>query len=242
MPLSKTRSLRKPPAPSEATGASTLPAPRFPKEGLDFLRSLKRNNRRPWFLKHKDEYERFVKAPMIELVMALSHDLPSDFLADPAKSIFRIYRDVRFSKDKSPYKTHASAHFPPRGLPRGAGAGFYFHVAPTEVWIGGGFYAPTPQEALAVRTRIAERHRTFQSLVESPEFRKYFGEVQGAKLTRVPRGFPCDHPAAEWLKHKQWIAGAELKAEAATGPKFYETLVAHFQAALPLLRFLNTLD
>src|ERR1019366_4090970 len=106
----------------------------------------------------KEDYERSVKTPMIEFVLALSHDLPPEFIADPAKSIFRIYRDVRFSKDKSPYKTHASAHFPPRGMPRGTGAGLYFHISPDEVWIGGGLYAPTPQETLAVRTRIAESH------------------------------------------------------------------------------------
>jgi uncharacterized protein (TIGR02453 family) len=212
--------------------------PRFPKEGLEFLRALKRNNRRLWFQKRKEEYERVVKGPMIEFVMALAHDLPPEYVADPAKSIFRIYRDVRFSKDKSPYKTHASAHFPCREK-NGLGPGFYFHISGEDVWIGGGFYAPTPQEALAVRTRIAESHRTFESIVKSPEFHKRFGELQGAKLTRVPRGFPADHPAAEWLKHKQWIAGAELKPETALGPKFYDTLVAHFRAALPLLRFLN---
>jgi uncharacterized protein (TIGR02453 family) len=219
---------------------SRLMQPSFPKEGLDFLRGLKRNNRRPWFQKRKDDYEQYVKAPMVEFVMALAHDLPPEYVADPAKSIFRIYRDVRFSKDKSPYKTHAAAHFPPRGKPRGLGAGLYFHISPDEVWIGGGYYAPTPQEALAVRTRIAERPRALENIVGSPEFRKRFGKLEGAKLTRVPRGFLSDHPAAEWLKHKQWIAGAELKPEAATGPKFYDTLLAHFRAALPLLQFLNS--
>ncbi|SRR5579871_649577 len=214
--------------------------PRFPKEGLEFLRSLKRNNRRPWFQKRKEDYERFVKAPMIEFVMALANDLPDEYVADPAKSVFRIYRDVRFSKNKAPYKTHAAAHFPPRGKGRGLGAGLYFHIAPTEVWIGGGLYMPTPQEALAVRTKIAEHPRAFESIVASPEFRKRFGKLEGEKLKRVPRGFPADHPAAEWLKHKQWIAGAELKPEAALSPKFYETLLAHFNAALPLLRFLNS--
>ena len=219
---------------------SRLMQPRFPREGLDFLRGLKRNNRRPWFQKRKDDYEQFVKAPMIEFVLALANDLPPEYVADPAKSIFRIYRDVRFSKDKSPYKTHAAAHFPPRGKPRGLGAGLYFHISPDEVWISGGLYAPTPQEALLVRTRIAESPRAFESIVASPEFRKRFGKLEGAQLSRVPRGFPADHPAGEWLKHKQWIAGAELKPSAATGPRFYDALLAHFHAALPLLRFLNS--
>jgi len=214
-------------------------APRFPKEGLEFLRALQRNNRRPWFLKHKEDYERHVKAPMVELVMALSHDLPPECIADPAKSIFRTYRDVRFSKNKLPYKTHTAARFLPRGVPKHEGAGFYFHISTEEVWIGGGFYAPTPQEMLRVRTRIAEHHRKFAGIVESKVFRKHFGELQGSKLTRVPRGFPCDHSAAEWLKHKQWFAGADLPPDSALSARFYESLVVHFRALTPLIQFLN---
>lgn len=214
-------------------------SPRFPKEGLEFLRKLKRNNRRPWFQKHKGEYEQYIKAPMIEFVLALTHDLPPELIVDPAKSVLRIYRDVRFSKNKAPYKTHAAAWFLPRGLPNKEGAGLYFHIGCEEVWMGGGFYAPNPQELFRVRTHIAERPRAIKSIIESPEFRKRFGEVQGNKLTRVPRGFPCDHPAAELLKHKQWYAGAELKAEAAIQPRFYETLVGHFDAIMPFIRFLN---
>lgn len=216
--------------------------PRFPKEGLEFLRALKRNNKRPWFLKHKAEYEEQVRAPMVEFVEALAHDLPPEFLCDPAKSIFRIYRDVRFSKDKSPYKTHVAAQFPSRTNSRRGGAGFYFHISSTEVWIGGGFYGPTPQETLAIRNLIAARYGALKSIVTSPDFRKRFGELQGDKLTRVPRGFPADHAAAEWLKHKNWYAGVTLAAEKAVGPRFYPTLVEHFTALTPLMRFLNEMS
>src|SRR5258708_6452629 len=141
---------------------SALMTPRFPKEGIEFLAALKRNNKRPWFQKRKAVYEQYVLEPMREIVLALANDLPSDFIVDPKKSLFRIYRDVRFSKDKSPYKTHASAQFPRRYMPHRGGAGFYFHISPTDVWIGGGFYAPTPQELLAVRNFIAERYRSLE--------------------------------------------------------------------------------
>ncbi len=213
--------------------------PTFPKDGLDFLRALKRNNKRDWFQPRKDDYERFLRAPMIEFVLALAHDLPPGYIADPAKSIFRIYRDVRFSKDKSPYKTHLAAQFPPRNVPRHGGAGFYFHISPDGCWIGGGFYGPTPQELLAVRNRIAEDHKSLARIVSAPTFKRMFGKLQGSQLTRVPRGFPGEHPAADWLRHKQWYAGAELPASAAAGKTFYATVVKHFAALTPLMQFLN---
>ena len=101
--------------------------PRFPRAGLEFLRALKRNNRRPWFQKHREEYERFVRAPMVELVWALRKEfarIAPEMVADPAVSLYRIYRDTRFSADKSPYKTHTAAVFPRRGLGKHSGAGF----------------------------------------------------------------------------------------------------------------------
>src|SRR5262245_45663853 len=110
----------------------------FPEEGLKFLRSLKRNNNRDWFQTHKSNYEEFVKKPMEELVLALASDfskIAPEIVATPKASIFRIYRDTRFSKDKSPYKTHVAASFPPKGLAKHQGGGLYLHIAPTEVFL-----------------------------------------------------------------------------------------------------------
>lgn len=216
--------------------------PRFPVEGLKFLRAIKRNNRREWFQAHREEYEKYVKGPMTEIVLALAGDfrkIAPEMVADPKICLYRIYRDTRFSNDKSPYKSHTAAVFPPRGLGKHSGAGLYFHISGEETLIAGGIYAPMPENLLAVRQQIAGHHRSFRSIVESPAFRKAFDEMGGAKLSRVPKGFRSDHPAAEYLKHKQFLAGRQFPADLATSPRFYRTLVAHFWALMPFLRFLN---
>lgn len=217
-------------------------APRFPAEGLTFLRALKRNNRREWFQAHREDYERHVRGPMTEFVLALAEDfrrIAPEMVADPKVCLYRIYRDTRFSHDKTPYKTHAAAVFPRRGLGKHSGAGLYFHVGLQEVWIGGGVYAPMPDQLLAVRQHIAAHARAFRSIVESPGFRKTFGGLEGAKLSRVPAGFPKDHPAMEYLKYKQFLAGADCPVKLATSPGFYRKIVKTFEATMPLLRFLN---
>jgi len=117
-----------------------MPSPFTPKT-LSFLRALKRNNDREWFRSRKPEYERHVRGPMIELIARLAVDLQPfapDLVADPKTSLYRIYRDTRFSDDKTPLKTNAAAVFPPRGFPRHEGAGLYVEIAPGWVWMGGG--------------------------------------------------------------------------------------------------------
>jgi uncharacterized protein (TIGR02453 family) len=217
-------------------------APRFTTESLRFLRALARNNRRDWFGAHRDDYEAYVRAPMAEIVSRLAGDFRAfgpEFVADPKTSMYRIYRDVRFSENKAPYKTHVAASFPARGLPRHEGAGLYFHVSPQDVWIGGGMYAPPPPQLYAVREHIATNSRRLRSLVESPAFRRDIGALEGERLQRVPRGFPKDHPAADYLKFRQFPAGREFEPAFATSPKFYSTLLAIFRRAAPLMRFLN---
>src|SRR5262245_17268179 len=140
----------------------------FPKEGLQFLRSLKRNNNREWFNKHKSTYELSVKKPIEELIGALATDFARfapEMIATPKASAYRIYRDTRFSKDKSPYKTHIAAVFPRAGVGKHEGAGFYMHIAPTEVLIGGGLYMPLPEDLNAVRGHIAENYEAFLRVV-----------------------------------------------------------------------------
>jgi uncharacterized protein (TIGR02453 family) len=217
-------------------------APRFSAETLRFLRALKRNNRRDWFNAHRDDYETYVRQPMTAIVERLALDFRAfapELVASPKVSMYRIYRDTRFSENKTPYKTHIAAVFPTRGLLKHEGAGVYFHVSPDEVWIGGGMYSPDGPQLLAVREHLAANLRTLRAIVESPGFRKHFGALEGEKLKRVPRGFPTDHPAAEYLKFRQFLAGAEFPASLATSPKFYGTLLAVFREATPLTRFLN---
>lgn len=218
-------------------------APRFSDATLRFLRSLKRNNRREWFNAHRDEYELHVRQPLTAIIERLAIDFRSfapELVASPKLSMYRIYRDVRFSPNKAPYKTHVAASFPTRGLPRHEGAGLYFHISPDEVWIGGGMYAPPPPKLQAVREHIASNVRQLRAIVESPGFRRRIGGLQGEKLTRVPRGFPKEHEAADYLKYRSFIAGAEYPAAIARSPKFYATLLSVFREVLPLSRFLNT--
>ena len=216
--------------------------PRFTPKTLAFLRALKRHNDRDWFKAHRDEYEANVRGPMIDVVERLAVDFRSfapDLIASPKQSLFRIYRDTRFSADKKPLKTHEAAVFRTRQLPKPLGAGLYFHVSPEGVWIGGGMYRPEPPELVKIRAHIADTWPDIRDIARARGFRSRFEELSGEKITRVPRGYPPDHPAAEFLKFRQFFAGADFPASLAYSPKFYPTLVATFKAMMPLVRFLN---
>jgi uncharacterized protein (TIGR02453 family) len=216
--------------------------PKFTAETLRFLRTLKRNNRREWFAAHRERYDTHVRLPMIAMVERLADDFRTfapEIVASPKVSMYRIYRDTRFSDNKLPYKTHVAAVFPTRGLEKHEGAGLYFHLSPTEVWIGGGMYSPQPPQLYAVREHIAANTSQLRAIVESPAFRRRI-ELQGEKLTRVPRGFAADHPAAEYLKYKQFVAGAQFPAALAASAKLHATMLTVFKQVLPLSRFLNT--
>jgi uncharacterized protein (TIGR02453 family) len=215
----------------------------FTRKTLSFLRSLVRNNDREWFKARKPQYERHVRQPMVDLVDRLAVDLPAfapELVADPKISLYRIYRDTRFSEDKRPLKTHVAAHFPSRALGRSGGAGLYLEVAPRWVWIGGGLYMPSTPELRGIRAHIASTHPRLHRLVTSAAFRKQVGELEGGRLARVPRGYATDHPAAHYLQFKQFLAGREYPAEFAASPRFYGELLAVFRAVAPLVRFLNT--
>ena len=214
----------------------------FTRKTLAFLRALKRHNDREWFRARKPEYEQHVRGPMIELLARLSADFPRfapELVAEPRVSLYRIYRDTRFSEDKTPLKTHVAAHFPSRRFPRGEGSGLYLHIAPTEVWIGGGLYMPSSSDLQLIREHIAEHHRKLHRIVTGAAFRRAVGQLEGEQLSRVPRGYLKDHPAAEYLRYRQFLAGCEHEAEFATSPRFYPKLLSVFEAIVPLVRFLN---
>jgi uncharacterized protein (TIGR02453 family) len=215
----------------------------FTRKTLSFLRSLKRNNDREWFRARKPQYEQHVRGPMVELLAQLAKDLPSfapDHVSDPRVSLYRIYRDTRFSGDKRPLKTHVAAHFPSRRFPRGEGAGLYLEVAPAWVWIGGGLYMPSSPDLRAIRARIASHHRALDRMVTTPAFRRAVGRLEGEQLSRVPRGYPRDHPGEHYLRFKQFLAGREFEAELATRDRFYTEVLSIFRAVAPLIRFLNS--
>jgi uncharacterized protein (TIGR02453 family) len=217
-------------------------APRFDARTLTFLRALKRNNRREWFNTHRDEYEMHVRAPMAALVERLAVDFRAfapELVANPKVSMYRIYRDVRFSENKAPYKTHVAALFPHPALPKHQGAALYLEVAPAWVWVGGGMYAPDTSQLLAVREHLVANLRRFRAIVESPAFRRGVGPLEGERLQRVPLGFPKDHAAAEYLKFRQFLAAREFPAAFAISPRFYAEILKVFRRTAPLVQFLN---
>ena len=216
--------------------------PRFTTDTLKFLRALKRNNDREWFRSRKADYERHVREPMIAVIEQLARDLPRfapELVASPKSSLYRIYRDTRFSEDKTPLKTNAAAVFPWKGLARHEGAGLYFEIAPGWVWIGGGMYAPQPPQLVKVREHIVETWPEIRKITKAKAFVGRVDELQGDRITRVPRGFPPDHPSVEFLKQRQFLAAREFPAELATSDDFYSTLLGTFSAIAPLVRFLN---
>jgi uncharacterized protein (TIGR02453 family) len=214
----------------------------FSKKSVSFLRAIKRNNDREWFRARKDQYLQYVHQPMVAVVEQLAEDFRTfapELIAAPKQSLFRIYRDTRFSDNKKPLKTHAGAVFRTRELPGKQGAGLYFEIAGGWVWIGGGMWRPETFELVRLREHIAETWPEIQTITRARSFRSRFEELSGDTMTRVPRGYASDHPAAAYLKYRQYYGGAEFPASLAYSREFYPTLVATFKALMPLVRFLN---
>jgi uncharacterized protein (TIGR02453 family) len=216
----------------------------FPQEGIDFLKKLKKNNNRPWFHAHKSIYDESVKFPMQCLIASLSERMGDDapeIEFNPRKSIFRIYRDVRFSKNKAPYKTNVAASFNFRAKSDSPveTPGLYVGIEPGEIFIGGGLYMPTGEQLKAIRKAMADNPEGYLSVVENRKFKKEFGGVQGDKLAKAPLGYPKDHPIIEQLRHKQFYVGKEYEdASLCLKPKFLDLVVRVFTDTMPLVRWL----
>jgi len=213
----------------------------IPVKGIEFLKKLKRNNNRIWFNKHKSEYEDFVKLPTHSLISSLKYPMSKfapEIEVNPKRSIFRIYRDTRFSKDKKPYKTHTAAVFHLKGHWQRS-AGYYIHIEPGNIYAGGGIYMPDGNQLKLIRHAIAEHPEEFCSIVESKIFQNHFQRLKGEKLSRAPLGYPPTHPMIEWLKHKSFYAGVEWKEKECYNSKFIDKIVAVYKELFPLIRFLN---
>lgn len=218
----------------------------FSAATLRYLRSLAAHNNKPWFEAHRDEYEAIVKAPMLALIEELDVRLARfapEIVGDPKRSMFRIYRDIRFSADKSPYKTHASCWFYHRDGGReaeGGGAGFYFQIAPGESFIGGGMWMPPKQSLAKIRDAIADDPKAFEQVAADPKVKRRFGGLDDeGQLKRVPRGYAPDHPAAHWLRFQSFVAGRSLTDGQAVGGRVVALLEADFKVLLPLVRWIN---
>lgn len=216
--------------------------PGFSPQALKFLRSLKRNNRREWFQPRKAQYESLIKLPMLELVGCLNEEFARfapNYITPPQKATYRIYRDTRFSKDKTPYKTHISAIFPRYTAVKREGAVFYFHFTENELLIFGGVYMPEPEELLAYRTLLQERYQELEAIVAEKKLRRIFGELQGEQLSRTPKGFPTDHPAESLLRCKQWYLEQTVDGSILTSPRLLPELAKYFEAMAPFVEFMN---
>jgi uncharacterized protein (TIGR02453 family) len=225
-----------------AKEAQTTP-PYFAPEGLRFLRGLARNNNRDWFNERKPVYEAELKRPMLAVIDAVTGammDFAPGHVRAPESIMMRIYRDTRFSKEKLPYKTHVSAWWVHDGLQKTSGAGFYLHVSGKQVEIAAGAFMPDAEQLLAIRRHLMEHHQEYQKLAQARGLRRLLkDEESGVPLSRSPKGFPAEHPAAALYRQKRWGFSASLEPEMAMKPEFAKMVADYFRAAAPLVALLN---
>lgn len=216
----------------------------FPKELFTFLRQLAKNNNREWFNDNKPRYKQFIVDPMSEFISAMGvrfDKMQIRFVADPRAhggSMFRIYRDTRFSKDKRPYKTHAACHFRHEAGKDAHAPGFYVHLEPNRVFFGGGIWMPPNPVLENIRNTIVENPNAWKRIISNPSFKKRFGGIQGDGLKRPPRGFDKDHPYIEDLKRKSFFVAQHVDKDLALSPKFIQEVERGFKTASPLMKYL----
>src|SRR6201997_4197141 len=221
--------------------AADLPC--FRPEALAFLRNLARHNDREWFTPRKATFEAELKEPMLAIVRKVTEamiDFAPNHVRPAEKSLFRIYRDTRFSHDKRPYKTHVAAWWTHTGLDKTSGAGYYFQVSPKGVVIAAGAYMPEKEQLAAIRNWLLDNHAEFRKILKKPAVRKTFSEFEGEALTRPPKGFPADHPAMDLIRCKQWGLSTTLPVGAAQRKDFAKVLGKHFRLLAPMGDALNT--
>lgn len=215
-----------------------------------FLRSLRRHNDRDWFERNRETYEAEVRAPLAALVEEVDVRLAAvapEIVGDPKRSLFRIHRDVRFSSDKSPYKTHAACWFYHGDAGRGVGrettahggAGFYFDIGPTTSSLGGGIWMPPRPTLARIRERIDEEPSALARLLRRPALRRYGGLAEEAMLARMPRGYDPTHPEAALLRHQSFTVGRELTERELFSARLPDVLARDYTRILPLVRWLN---
>ena len=220
-----------------------MAAPHFNPAALKFLRSLKRNNDREWFEPRKHIYETELKAPMLAVIDAINQAMPAfapHHVRPPQKVMMRIYRDIRFSPNKSPYKTQVAAWWSRDCLEKTSGGGFYFSVSPTAVTVAAGVYMPEREQLLAIRRHLLTHHAELRSLLNSRKLKSKLHEFEGHRLTRPPKGFDPNHPAMDLLLCRQWGLYTTLSAETALSPTLVKEIADRFRLAAPVVTLLNT--
>jgi uncharacterized protein (TIGR02453 family) len=211
---------------------------------ISFLKELKKNNNKPWFDQHRPQYEQ-AKADFEQFIGAVitAHGKkdPSIAALQPKDCMFRINRDVRFSKDKSPYKTNFGASIN-RGGKKSIFAGYYIHVEPAESFVGGGIWMPQAPELKKLRQEVDYCFAEFSKILAAKKFKAVYGslyEGEDATLTRVPQGFDCDSPAAPYLKLKSYLAMKKLTEKELRAKQLSKLTLEAFDALQPLVEFIN---
>jgi uncharacterized protein (TIGR02453 family) len=228
----------------------------FSPAAIQFLADLAANNDRAWFQPRKSEYERLIRDPMEALCSALAERFEArgiPLVADPKRSPFRIYRDTRFSKDKSPYKSHIAASFPWAATQGSAGAtargdenahanGGYFHFQPGEMFVGGGMWQPSTERLTHFRQAVVREPDRVRAALEEPGFVGWFGGISHHEsLKRVPPGYPADHPMADLLRAKDLTFGRRLADRDVESADLPDLIADGFAAAIPVFTFLEGL-
>jgi uncharacterized protein (TIGR02453 family) len=214
------------------------------KSTLQFLSELRRNNNKPWFDENRSSYdqarsdfEKFI-GQVIKEMAKYDRDL-TDLTAK--QCMFRINRDIRFSKDKSPYKTNMGASMD-RGGKKSIFAGYYFHCEPGQSFVGGGLWMPAPAETKKVRQEIDYCWQEFNDLLRNKTFKNIYGDLyegEDSLLTRVPQGFEKDHPGEKYIRLKSWLAMKSISDKELTHPSLLKETVTAFKALMPLIAFIN---
>ena len=222
----------------------------FGTPSLQFLRSLKKHNNRDWFEAHRTDYETHLREPMRALIADLDTRFARfapEIVGDPRRSMFRIHRDIRFAKDKSPYKTNVGSWFfhaeAQRSVGRdaeGGSAGFYFHLEPGASFVAAGLWMPPPAQLVRLREEMNHNLKSFERVVADAATVRRFGSLDATEnLKRMPRGYPEDHPAARWLRYRSFTLSRPLTDAQVTSPRLAATLAADFERLTPLVRWLN---
>ena len=215
----------------------------FTKQTFTFLEALTKNNEREWFEAHQQDYEDFVRAPALNFVSDMSDEMPAisrHFLAQPKKvggSLMRIYRDTRFGKDKTPYKTNIGIQFRHEVGKDIHAPGYYLHIAPSECFLGIGLWHPDADALFKIREAIVQKSDEWVMARDDKTFHQHF-TLEGDSLTNAPRGFAKDHPLVEDLKRKDFICLAPLSVAMVTSKNLRPQVVERFRQATPYMRFM----
>ncbi len=214
----------------------------FPKGGVEFLRDLAEHNNRDWFQANKKRYEKDLKDParrLAEAIATVLEKVDRRHAGDPAKAVGRIHRDIRFSKDKTPYYTHIWWNFPLANGDRAAGAAYYVGISTNGAGTGAGCWEPPPERMESLRAMIAKQHGALRKIVEGVKFHERFGDLTGEAYKRVPKPFPPDHPAGDLLKFKGMHVHCAVPMKIATSGQFIDVIAEDFRLLAPMVAFLD---